>query len=240
MPRLLPLAATLILAFLLASCTAFGRGPIQRPLFYDVRDASVIAGEQVPLALLAGVDQRLSAAIAQTVRTTPTQRVVLTVRVTDYKPVGVRGDRRASARFRVTAADVETGNPVAVGNYFVHSTTDSPVMADQSLAEEIAARIRYAFVLQTPRVAVAKPKPRSSTRMKPQAAATPAAAAAAAVVPTDRATPAPAPAPSNTAAPAVSSGTNIEAGAEGVIRLGAPPAAACDPATDPACTPEGQ
>lgn len=233
--RLLAVAAMLAV---LPSCILTGREPIRRPLMYDVRDVAVIGREDVPVAVLAGVDRRIAAAIHATRHAQPLQRVVLTVKFDDYRPVQPFGDRRARVRFKVTAADIETGNPVAAGTFVVHSTTDNPWLADESLAEEAASRIRFAFTLRPPRLpAPPAPRPRTmSTKLKieprPTPAAAPAATASPAIIPAPIVAPAPVMKP--VPAPVLPSGGNAEEGASGTISLGG---GTCDALTDPACKP---
>ncbi|MBR0555379.1 hypothetical protein J5J10_06765 [Ciceribacter sp. L1K23] len=227
---LLRLLAIIAVVAVLPSCILTGREPIRRPLMYDVRDVAVIGAADVPLVVLAGVDRRVAAAVNATRRNVPLQRVVLTVKFDDYRPVQAYGDRRASVRFKVTAADIDTGNPVAAGTFIVHSSTDNPRIADENLAEEAAARIRFAFSLQTPRLPPPRPKPRTtSTKLKADApaVAAPASVTAPAVVPAPTVAPA--------AAPVVPSGTNVEEGASGKITIGG--GSTCDVATDPTCNP---
>lgn len=236
--RLLPIVATLLAALTLAGCVAFPTDPIRRPFFYDVRDVSVIANEQVPLALTTGVDQRVSAAIKATERRVATERVVLTVKIESYRAVRYLGDRRALARFKVTAADVVTGNPVAAGSFLVRSNTDNPDIAIQALADEIAARIRFSFALQTPSlVRVVKPKPRTSTRLKTdyvtEETIAPDATFDAFVQKPDVSV--------EVVKPTVRSGTNLEDGANASISLSPAPkvetAAPKCASNDPACKP---
>lgn len=237
--RLLVVVAVLAV---LPSCIFAGREPIRRPLMYDVRDVAVIGREDVPITVLAGVDQRIAAAIHATRHSQPLQRVILTVRFDDYRPVQPFGDRRARVRFKVTAADIETGNPVAAGTFVVYSNTDNPWIADESLAEEAAARIRFAFSLRPPRLPPPPaPRPRTmSTKLKadpkPAPAKVPAKVPATTPKPTVIPAPAVAPAPlaAPVPAPVLPSGGNAEEGASGTISIGG---GTCDTVTDPNCKP---
>lgn len=230
---LLNVSALLAVMLLVSSCIWWGREPIRRPLVFDVRDVAVIADGRVPLALATGVDRRVAAAINSTIRTVPTERVVLTVRFEEFRTAQPFGDRRARASFRVTATDIDRGSPIAAGTFIVYSTTDNPMMAIDSLAEEAAARIRFAFSLEAPRIARPRPPARTvSTRLATERPVRRPSAGDAA--PAISAPPKPAPAKPKAAVPAV--GTNVEEGASGTIRL---PAAkpACDTASDPSCKP---
>lgn len=164
--RSLRIAAAIGFVMLLASCSVFYGRSINRPLVYFVRNVTVMADARVPLDLIRSVDSRVSAAIAATRAPAGAERVVLLVKI-DRLGFG-QGARRhlAQAKFTVTATSVETGEPVAQGSFTVYSPTDDPRWARQALAEEIAARIRFAFSLTTPRVRKSFP-PRAtiSTRL---------------------------------------------------------------------------
>ncbi len=111
------------------------------------------------------VDRRVSAAIAATRAPQGAERVVLMVKI-DRVGFGEGARRRlAQANFTVTAVSVETGEPVAKGAFRVNSPTDDPRWARQALAEEITARIRFAFSLNTPRVRKSLPPRTISTRL---------------------------------------------------------------------------
>mgnify|MGYP001359649013 CR=1 FL=1 len=237
--RLLAVVAVLSV---LPSCILSGREPIRRPLMYDVRDVAVIGREDVPVTVLAGVDRRIAAAIHATRHSQPLQRVVLTVKFDQYRPVQSFGDRRARVRFKVTAADIETGDPVAAGTFVVYSPTDNPWIADESLAEEAASRIRFAFSLRPPRLPPPPaPRPRTmSTKLKTDLRPAPAkappkipeAAPKPVVIPAP--TVAPAPVVTPTPAPVLPSGGNAEEGASTSISIGG---GTCNAATDPDCKP---
>lgn len=266
--RSLRIAAAIGLLVTLASCTLLhGRG-IDRPLVYYVRNVTVMADARIPLDLIDGVDRRVSAAIAATRAPQGAERVVLLVKI-DRLGFGEGARRRlAQAKFTVTATSVETGEPVAQGVFTVNSPTDDPRWVRQALAEEIAARIRFAFSLTTPRIRMAAPPARTiSTRLKtdpaslivpntsrvpPRAAAAPKAAPQKPGIATVPAVAAPPP-PKEMAAPPVAasaqptsprapaqparraadigSGTPVEQGASGTIRL----RAECDPAVTANC-----
>lgn len=163
--RSLRIAAAIGLVMLLASCTLLQGRSIDRPLVYFVRNVTVMADARVPLDLLESVDRRVSAAIAATRAPQGAERVVLMVKI-DRVGFGEGARRRlAQANFTVTAVSVETGEPVAKGAFRVNSPTDDPRWARQALAEEITARIRFAFSLNTPRVRKSLPPRTISTSL---------------------------------------------------------------------------
>jgi hypothetical protein len=163
--RSLRIAVAMGFALLLASCSVFFGRSIDRPLVYYVRNVTVMADARIPLDLIESVDRRLSAAIAATRPPSRAERVVLLVKI-DRLGFGEGARRRlAQAKFTVTATSVETGQPVAQGVFTVNSPTDDPRWARQALAEEIAARIRFAFSLTTPRVRKTLPPRTISTRL---------------------------------------------------------------------------
>ena len=153
------------IAVSLSGCTVASLVPVAATPRYDVRQVAVIAGAGIPLALVGGTDRRVSDAIDATRRTKPMERVVLTVNFTEYRRPGSFGDRRAMARFKVTAADIETGRPVADGNFTVYALTDNARFAEESLAEEAASRIRFAFGLLQPSGQQLSMVPRAESQM---------------------------------------------------------------------------
>ncbi|THV13626.1 hypothetical protein [Rhizobium rhizophilum] len=163
--RSLRFAAAIGLLLVLASCTLLHGRSIDRPLVYYVRNVTVMADARIPLDLIENVDRRVSAAIAATRAPQGAERVVLLVKI-DRLGFGEGARRRlAQVKFTVTATSVETGDPVAQGSFTVNSPTDEPRWARQALAEEIAARIRFAFSLATPRIRKTQPPRTISTRL---------------------------------------------------------------------------
>ena len=234
--RFFKLGLALFLLAALASCSLTNGRPITRPLSYHVRDVTVIADATVPTRIIAGVDRRVSAAIAATRPPVGAERVVVLVRI-ERLGYGFNARRQLrTARFSVTAVSVETGEPVATGSFLVNNPTDVPMMAEESLAEEISSRVRFAFALASPSLRkLVRPPRTQSTRLKtallPES---PTVAAPAAAILTE---PAPAPIPAPAAIPAGAIETNIEEGASGVVKLGgAAPVLPCDPAKDQDCT----
>ena len=233
--RFFKLGLALLLFGALASCSFTTGRPITRPLSYHVRDVTVIADATVPTRIIACVDRRVSAAIAATRPPAGAERVVVLVRI-ERLGYGFNARRNLqTARFSVTAVSVETGEPVATGSFRVNNPTDDPMMAEESLAEEIASRVRFAFSLASPSLRkVVRPPRTQSTRLKtalaPEGPAVVAPAAATLTAP-----PA-APIPSPSAVPAGAIETNIEEGASGVVKLGGTaPLVPCDPAKDKDC-----
>lgn len=233
--RFFKLGFALLVLGALTSCSLTNGRPITRPLSYHVRDVTVIADATVPTRIIAGVDRRVSAAIAATRPPAGAERVVVLVRI-EKLGYGFNARRHLqTARFNVTAASVETGDPVAMGSFLVNNPTDDPMMAEESLAEEIASRVRFAFSLASPSLRkVVRPPRTQSTRLKtalaPEAPVVVAPAAATAAEPAAETLPAPA------APPAEAIETNVEEGASGAVKLGgAAPIIPCDPAKDKDC-----
>lgn len=204
--RIFRFSFALLFMAALASCSIFQGQPITRPLVYYAREVTVMADAGVPLGVIRGVDRRVSAAVASTRPPAGAQRVAIMVRIEE---VGTGfGARRGipNARFTTTAVSLETGEPVAEGTFNVSGTTDAPGMAEESLAEEISARIRFAFSLVNPSLRkVVRPPRTMMTKFvdDPPEAAVPEMPVAPVVVP-------------NPAA----GRSNPEDGASGSIRLG--------------------
>ncbi len=119
---------------------------------YDVRDVTVFANQPGSAGLIAGVDRRVSDAIAATRRLEMVPRVVLSVRLERVrKAMGVESDRH-EAEFSVDAVSVDNGAILASGDFKAITYSDAVEMRDEILAEAIAARIRAAFGLMTPPV----------------------------------------------------------------------------------------
>ncbi|MGV8936856.1 MAG: hypothetical protein ACOH2J_07005 [Allorhizobium sp.] len=242
--RIVRAAVAVLLVALLSACSPFSQIPIDRPLYYDVRDVSIIADARVPEALLSRVDREVSAAIAATRRSQPLPRVVLTVKIDDFR-IGTRFPFHLShARFRMTAASVDSGNPIATGTYIVRSASNDPATVSAQLAEDIASRIRFGFALaQTPiGYPVSRSKPHQSTRLSrdiaPPAKAPKAVSSFADPEKPVVKQPVPTAAAASNAAIVEPAGTNLEAGAQSSIKLSggaAKPLPVCDPALDAEC-----
>lgn len=204
----------------LSACVSLPGAWKGRPLSYNVRTASVLANGDVPLDLLAAVDRRVSSAIATTRPPDGAERVVLLIRF-DRVDKGLNARRRLDrAHVTVTASSVETGEPVAEAKFVINAATDDPRFARESLAEQIAARIRFAFSLTTPSLRSTRPKPRISTVLKseqPDFGATDVGSNVTPKAPDRR--------------PEPSMGATVDEGARGTVRLGAD----CDAVTNPNC-----
>jgi len=124
--------------------------PKPRQFYYDVRAAVVMAGPDVPLPLVQGVERRVSDAVAATVRTEVLPRVVLTVRLDNVATSIGLDKNKNEVEVKVTAASVDTGAVVSEGDFKVLTETTAPSLAAESLAEEVAARVRSLFWLQRP------------------------------------------------------------------------------------------
>ncbi|MDI7863261.1 hypothetical protein MRS76_14985 [Rhizobiaceae bacterium n13] len=154
--RFFGLFAFLILP-IVAACSIERPSLEEKTPRYDVRQAVVIAKGDIPPALIEGVDRRVEDAIQATVRQEPLPRVVLTIEIQEVeKQIGQKRDRN-SAIVTARATAVENGMQVALITFRVFQY-GSLEMADEGLAEEIAARIRSIFDLQRP----------SITRQQPQ------------------------------------------------------------------------
>ncbi|MDM9623496.1 hypothetical protein [Rhizobium sp. S96] len=130
----------------LTSCSSlFSKG--QPSPVYDVRSAVVLAGPNMPAPLLAGVGDRVNAAINATVRTNVYPRVILTIRILSAEKGQGYNGRQYIAKVTVDAASVEDGSVIAVSSFSVTSLSNNKAAADEILAEDIAGRIRSIFSL---------------------------------------------------------------------------------------------
>ena len=122
-------------------------GPKPEAPVYDVRSAVVVSGPNMPADLLSGINDRVNAAINATVRDTVLPRGVLTIRIVAIeKGLGFQKDRNI-AKVSIDAASVEDGSVIAVSAFDVTSIAADPKLADEILAEDVAARIRSVFSL---------------------------------------------------------------------------------------------
>ncbi|PDT03724.1 hypothetical protein CO666_14295 [Rhizobium chutanense] len=130
----------------LTACASLSAEKPEAPM-YDVRSAVVLSGPNMPAELLSGINDRVNAAINVTTRNTVLPRVVLTIRVVSIeKGLGFQKDRNV-AKISIDAASVEDGSVIAVSAFDVTSIAADPKLADQILAEDVAARIRSVFSL---------------------------------------------------------------------------------------------
>ncbi|THV25341.1 hypothetical protein [Peteryoungia ipomoeae] len=155
--------------FSLTACVAFPGTWNGRPLVYNVRTATILANGDVHLDLLTSLDRRIASAIATTRPPPGAERVVLLIKL-DRLTKGFNARRNLDrAHVTVTASSVETGEPVAEAKLVVDASTDDPRYGREQLAEQIAARIRYAFSLTTPRLRVVRHPPKISTILATEA-----------------------------------------------------------------------
>jgi hypothetical protein len=219
------------LVLCLVSCASIQARIFPKHLVYYVRNVTVMADARMPRDLLSGVDARISASIAATPPPKGAERVVLMVKI-DRLDRGEGARRRmARAHFTVTATSVDTGEPVAEGQYVVNASTDDPRFALGSLAEEIAVRIRSEFSLAQPVVrTVSIPQRTISTLLKtdPSVASEPTPPAA----PSVSASPARAPLPP-AVAPAAAT-VPAAAANPAPVEMAAPPVAPSTQAGKPA------
>ncbi|MBC2803971.1 hypothetical protein ELI13_24105 (plasmid) [Rhizobium ruizarguesonis] len=130
----------------LTACVSLSATKPEAPV-YDVRSAVVLSGPNMPAELLSGINDRVNAAINATVHDTVLPRVVLTIRVVSIqKGLGFQKDRNV-AKISIDAASVEDGSVIAVSAFDVTSIAADPKLADEILAEDVAARIRSVFSL---------------------------------------------------------------------------------------------
>ena len=137
---------TVLVCIALTACGSLSANKPKAPL-YDVRSAVVLSGPNIPAELLAGINDRVNAAIIATRRDTVLPGVVLTIRVVSIqKGLGFQKDRNV-AKISVDAASVEDGSVIAVSAFDVTSIAADPKLADDIMAEDVAARIRSVFSL---------------------------------------------------------------------------------------------
>ncbi|MBB4195101.1 hypothetical protein GGE45_005020 [Rhizobium aethiopicum] len=137
---------TVLVCIALTACVSLSANKPKAPL-YDVRSAVVLSGPNIPAELLAGINDRVNAAINATMRDTVLPRVVLTIRVVSIeKGLGFQKDRNV-AKIRVDAASVDDGSVIAVSAFDVTSIAADPKLADDIMADDVAARIRSVFSL---------------------------------------------------------------------------------------------
>jgi hypothetical protein len=137
-------------SLLLSGCFLHLFEPKPRQFDYDVRAAVVMAGPNVPLPLVQGVERRVSDAVAATVRTEVLPRVVLTVRLDNVATSIGLDKNKNQIDVKVSAASVDTGAVISEGEFKVLTQTSTSSLAVESLAEEVAARVRSLFYLERP------------------------------------------------------------------------------------------
>ena len=138
-----------LICIALSSCSIFAKE--QPAPIYDVRSAVVVSPQKISPTILAGVGDRVNAAINATVRTEVYPRVVLTIRILSVETGQGFDKSRNVAKVSIDAASVDDGSVIAVSSFEVTSFSGNPAAADEILAEDIAARIRSAFSLRAGR-----------------------------------------------------------------------------------------
>ncbi len=140
------------LTLVLMGCVTNLFRPKPPQLYYDVRAVVVMAGPNVPLDLVRGLERRMSDAVAVTVRSEVLPRVIVTVRMDSIATSIGLDKNKNEVIVKVSAASVENGAVVAEGEFKVMTETGSANLAAESLAEETAARLRDMFHLQRPAI----------------------------------------------------------------------------------------
>lgn len=138
----------------LAACSSWSVDP--PPPTYAVRSATVVADEALPPvspALVAAVNDRVNAAIAATSFSPQLPQVAITVRLSDVRKARGFNRDRSSAKINIDAAAADGGAVVAMASFETKTVAPDPATADELMAEDIAARIRSIFSLNTPRLA---------------------------------------------------------------------------------------
>lgn len=136
-------AALLLMSFSIKAVdNKRGIGPI-----YDIRGAFVAARPDIPVALIAGTDRRVDAAIRATVRSMSLPRAILTVRITRAEGLAILFGRRHEAKVTVDATSVTTGERVASASFSVTTTVFGKDSPEDALAAKIADRVAVEFRL---------------------------------------------------------------------------------------------
>lgn len=140
---------TLLVCMSLAACSSIAEKEPPAPV-YDVKSASVAAGPTISPQLIAGVTQRVNAAIAATTRSAALPQVTLNIRIVSVeKGAGVQKDRNV-ARVDIDAASIQDGSVVGMASFESTTFAPDPTSVDELMAEDIAARLRSTFTLVTP------------------------------------------------------------------------------------------
>ncbi|MFS8048674.1 hypothetical protein [Rhizobium sp. BR 314] len=145
--------SALVGCLVLTACSTWSADP--PPPTYDIRSASIVADKVIPPvspALIDAVSDRVNAAIAITPHNTTLPAVALTVRLTEVsKGRGFNKDRN-TAKVNIDAASLDGGAVIAMASFDIATTAPDLSTADELMAEDIAARIRAIFSLNTPRL----------------------------------------------------------------------------------------
>jgi len=134
----------------LAACASVTAATKPAEPVYDVRSAVVVSGPNIPPALLTATNGRVNAAIAATTRDAPLPRVVLTIRVVEVKKAQGFNNDRNTAKIAIDATSVDTGSVIGIASFETTTIAPDPSVADDLMAEDIAARVRSTFALKTP------------------------------------------------------------------------------------------
>ncbi|MGZ9721646.1 hypothetical protein [Rhizobium miluonense] len=147
-------ASALVGCLALTACANWSVDP--PPPTYDVRSATVVADHALPPVspvLIEAVNDRVNAAIAATNHNTALPQVTLTVRLSDVRKGRSFNQDRNSAKVNIDAASLDGGAVIAMASFDMATTAPDHATADELMAEDIAARIRSIFSLNTPRLA---------------------------------------------------------------------------------------
>jgi hypothetical protein len=121
-----------------------------------VRSATVIADQALPPvspALVAAINDRVNAAITATSFSPQLPQVAITIRLSDVRKARGFNRDRSSAKINIDAAAADGGAVVAMASFETKTVAPDPATADELMAEDIAARVRSIFSLNTPRLA---------------------------------------------------------------------------------------
>ncbi len=122
-----------------------------QPLF-DIRKSIVTADVNIPPKIITGIQTRLDAAISATIRPVELPQVVMSVHVNSItKGLGIQ-QGRSEANVTVVLSDVTDGHSFQAVGFSVYSFTLDQAAADEALAEAISGRIRFLYVLMTPKI----------------------------------------------------------------------------------------
>ena len=136
-------------ALLLVSCASRRPQNPQQNVF-EVTGASVSGGRGSASELIEQLQRRLDASIAITKRGVPMRKVFLDVGILRSGLNRGLSESESTAQVQVIARDPATSEPVYLTEFDVRASAADPKLSAATLAESIAARIRYAFALSTP------------------------------------------------------------------------------------------
>jgi len=142
----------LFLAATLAACAPRPKVVYRVPEVMEIRGAIVTANAGVSRNIARLLKQQLDKSIRSTHRPVPLRRAVMNVHlvnVIQFADLDGHGNR-TQTEVSVTLTDVETGQPVSVQSYQIHSFALNQRSADFAAAETIAARLRAEYALAQP------------------------------------------------------------------------------------------